>query len=489
MLWRKASKAGSQSRDCLGCIVTTFVGHNGARYPWTLRDAMEGTQIIGSTGSGKSRYSGAAFAVGLLRAGLGGLVLTVKPDERFQWCEYARLAGRVEDLVVVDVSAKNTFNFLDYECRCATDAKLTHNLVNLFLTAASSGEEQQSLAEPFWRDSQEALLTNAFDLDILAYESCQLRQVIDIIRDAPQSRAEVRSTKWRRESACWRALSCAANNKLTAPRRADLEECAAYWLVEFAQLAQRTRSVIITSILSKATRLLRSPYRELFCSDGPSTATPDVSHRGKIVILDLPVKTFGETGRLAQLLYKTVWQQATERRAPQLDANSPTFDPSQRPVFLWVDEAQHFVTRHDMLFQQTARSAQAAAFFITQGISNYRAQLGSANGQAIAESLLGGFQTKVFHQSGDPTTIEWAERLFGRGRVFLNGRGVTSKDETVSRNTQESYLPLVPATTFTTLKKGGPQSNHMAEALVFQGGRIWDRVQGHVLRAVFQQPY
>ena len=43
---------------------------------WTLKDAFEGTQIFGSTGSGKLSGSGKAIALAFLESYLGGLVLT-----------------------------------------------------------------------------------------------------------------------------------------------------------------------------------------------------------------------------------------------------------------------------------------------------------------------------------------------------------------------------------------------------------------------------
>lgn len=63
--------------------------------PWTLRDACEGCQIIGDTGSGKTTGSGQALAKGFLRLGLGGLVLTHKSDDRQRWEQYCRDTGRL----------------------------------------------------------------------------------------------------------------------------------------------------------------------------------------------------------------------------------------------------------------------------------------------------------------------------------------------------------------------------------------------------------
>ena len=56
---------------------------------WTVGDSFEGTQIFGATGSGKTSGSGKEIALSMLDAGFGGLVLTVKADERELWESYA----------------------------------------------------------------------------------------------------------------------------------------------------------------------------------------------------------------------------------------------------------------------------------------------------------------------------------------------------------------------------------------------------------------
>ncbi|VTS08044.1 hypothetical protein [Tuwongella immobilis] len=65
----------------------------------TLRNACEGVGIFGSTGSGKTSGSGRAIADGLLRHGLGGVVLCVKPGDAAEWLERAKSLGRESDLI------------------------------------------------------------------------------------------------------------------------------------------------------------------------------------------------------------------------------------------------------------------------------------------------------------------------------------------------------------------------------------------------------
>lgn len=79
---------------------------------WTVKDAFEGTQIFGATGSGKTSGSGQQIALSMLKSGFGGLVLSAKRDERDLWQRYVKAAGRDEDLIIFGPEHPWRFNFL-----------------------------------------------------------------------------------------------------------------------------------------------------------------------------------------------------------------------------------------------------------------------------------------------------------------------------------------------------------------------------------------
>jgi hypothetical protein len=218
----------------------------------------------------------------------------------------------------------------------------------------------------------------------------------------------------------------------------------------------------VSSFTAKSTGLTRSPIYELFCA--PSTI--DIvreTREQKVVFLNLPLKRYAELGRFAQVMVKTVWQRAIEHTPDQT-----------KPVFLWADEAQFFVTSEDMLFQTTARSAGCATVFLTQNISSYYAMMNGRNGSAAADSLLGNLTTKIFHANGDPTMNEWAQRVFGQTIQTLTSSGTTiSSDVSLSSSQQQSVLPNVQAVAFTRLRKGGEINGKLVDAFIFQGGRDW----------------
>jgi len=52
---------------------------------WTIEESYEGMQVWGDIGSGKSSTIARVTAAAMLRAGYGGLVLTVKPEDTDEW--------------------------------------------------------------------------------------------------------------------------------------------------------------------------------------------------------------------------------------------------------------------------------------------------------------------------------------------------------------------------------------------------------------------
>lgn len=452
-------------------ILATELCRFGAnQHPWRIADAVEGTQIFGATGSGKTSGSGRHIALAMLREKFGGLVLTAKTDELVTWQRYFKESGRQDSPLVVSPEQDRHFNFLDYEWRSAKRARgLTQNLVSLFCSALESDAAGRSGAsDPYWEHALRQLLTNAIDTVGLAHDRATLSDIVQSILTAPTSVSLAHDEKFLEESFCAQAMKKAAQRAdLSEDQRHDWQQCRDYWLADFAALADRTRSSIVSSFTSRATGLLRGRLRRIFCSDAAWNFSPEDTHAGRVIILDLPVKEFGDFGRFAQILFKTIWQRATERRDVR--------DAGQRPVFLWADESQHFITTEDMLFQQTARSSLAATVYLTQNISNYYAVMGGRDSRAATDSFLGNLQTKIFHNNSDPATNEWAERLFGRKQKQVLNRSLNlslkqSGDGSVGMSGQPREQARVPARLFTRLRRGR-ESQGTVDAIIYQAGK------------------
>lgn len=476
------------------------------RYALTCRDLFEGTAILGANGSGKSSGSGQHLACAFLSNQFGGVVFTVKSDEAAAWANfnrsigplgYAARCGRApEEIIIVGPrhdyyramgipvpDGGHRINVLgaEFEYHAKHDpSAATHNVTHICTTALQACDESRSANDAFWLNNEIQMGMNIVDLCICATDTVCLRSLEEIIRTAPRSRPEAWSGRERARSEFFQRYFLPAVHRTppTHPRHRDLEQTANYMLSQFPELADRTRSVLVSSFIARVSPLLRGSLRSIFAGDRPDTFAVTASSEGKVIIFDLPVKLYGESGRFGQLLGKTAWQRAMERR----DAA----DPALRNVFSWEDEAHFLVTRHDPLFAATARSQRVAVVLITQNVSNFYTAMSGSDPRAAADSLLGNLQTKIFHANGDAVTNEWAERHFAKDIQLLKSAGLTSSD-VGSRGSQESLQPTILAREFTTLRKGGAPNNGVVDAIAFQTGRRWDAKGRNYARVHFSQ--
>jgi calcineurin-like phosphoesterase len=455
-------KDGNLSMD-----IDSLIQFNGKDI-WTTKDACEGIQIFGGTGSGKSSGSGKLIAKSFLKAGFGGLILTVKKDEKDTWLNYAKATNREKDIVILtDNNGVNNqyFNFLQYEySRSGRGSGLTENLVNLFMTVISNGDNYGN-TNTYWVSTLKQLLRNTIDLVTIANDSISLRQMYDVITSAPQNIEEFKSSLWRKESKCFELIQKAEKNIIRGQNndlKLDFEVTKNYWQNEFPHLDEKTRSIIVSMFTSRADCFLRGVLRKIFCSDEVNTISPEDTFEGKIIILDLPKKEYEETGQYAQVLFKYIWQRAVERRVVEV---------STKPVFLWVDEAQYFYTDYDSIFQTTARSSRVCTVYLTQNIPNYESILG-VNSATKVQSFLGNMQTKIFHANSDVTTNRYASQLIAQtytNRQNSSQNGVGGQSYSTQRVLEDQVLPKE----FAELKNGGQDNNLKVEAIIYQTGRKW----------------
>jgi hypothetical protein len=380
---------------------------------------------------------------------------------------------------------------MDYELnRSGHGAGLTENMVNLFYTVleiADRNKGQDSSGDPYWERTLKQLLRNTVDLITIARGRISLMDMYEVIISAPRGFEELENRDWQNNSYCFQLIKEAENANKSQSKKLDFEFTARYWLSEFPGLAEKTRSIIVSSFTSMSDCFLRGILRDLFCTT--TNIFPEMTHEGAIILLDLPIKEFSELGQYAQVLFKYIWQQATERR-------DVTKNP--RPVFLWADESQYFITSYDQKFQTTARSSRACTVYLTQNLPNYLAALGGVNARAKTDSFLGNLQTKIFHANGDSVTNTWAADLISKTWQYRTSYNksvskddgsffpeVTGRQESI--NTSESLEYQVLPHLFTTLRKGGHANKLMVDATIFQGGRLWNHTGKNYIISSFSQ--
>ena len=451
---------------------------------FTLADATTGVAVFGATGSGKTSGPARMLALSYLASGFGGLVLCAKPEERRQWEEWAEAAGRWDratqtgDLVIFDKRALHRFNFLDWEARRAGDGGgFTINVLALFqeiMSALNRGKDAGGEDGGFWKDALEQMMAATVDLVLLAGERIEPALLRDVVRSAPVTPEEASSTQWQATSRLWQLATKAQERQAAAgdeEAQADLGECIAYWLDDFPKLSEKTRSIIVLSFTSFLRLFTSQPLRQLFSTT--TNLQPEDMFSGNVIIVDLPVQLFRQVGRVAALVMKYCAQIAILRRS------QPTTPGLYlRPVFLWADEAQNFMSDFDPEFQAVARSAGGCTVYLAQNVNQYRRLLGNDDN---FEAFIGNLQTKVFCQNTSETN-SWASELLGkrwmqvknRSTNFGGGQQPGSATSGGGTSTSVQLMALVEPNAFTTLRRGGPANGFIVEAVAFKGGQVFN---------------
>jgi type IV secretory pathway TraG/TraD family ATPase VirD4 len=446
----------------------------------TIGRAFEGIAIFGAIGSGKSSGSGRCIALSMLAAGYGFLVLCAKSDEAAMWEEYARQTGRLADFVRFRADGTLRFDPFFHELvRKGEGAGHTENIVGLLSTLLEIADRNTGQGgggredEGYWKRALRQLLRNLVDLLVLAKGTVSVPDLYRLVVTAPTSLDNVRSAEWRQQSFLFQCMAEADKQSKTTRQQHDFEIVADYFMLEFPGLSDKTRSVIVSTFTSMVDVLNRGLLRELFCNG--TNISPEATEEGKIIVVDIPVKEYGDVGLFAATLWKYAWQKSIERR------NVVT---SPRPVALWCDEAHTFLTSYDMQFQTTCRAARAATVLLSQNLSNYYAMLGgSEKGKAVADSLLGNLNLKIFHANGDHVTNEWMAAMIGRSRQLVGNSSSTSSVPTdavsaalgigmpqISAGVSEIYEFEVQPAICTTLRTGGPANGWLVDSIIFSNG-------------------
>lgn len=484
-----------------------LAGTTGEKHLWTARNAVEGVQIFGGIGSGKTSGSGRMLALKYLAAGFGGLVLTVKPEEKELWeKKYCTLTGRSDDLIIIEPERSNYFNFLEYE----SNKGFTENIVDVLKTVIRASEEKANgtADDPFWETALDMLIFNVIDLCRLAYRKVSLQQIYEIVQSLPSLErqggndaenpsafyAACRAAKknvdgqvddWERNQSADRLLQLSDRASYEAAIMQEVPDARllsfvdTFFMETFKNLSEKTRSIIDFSFSGFLFRLLRDPVYTLFCKN-ETNVTPELCGEGKIILINLPVKLYHKVGRDCQIMFKYIWQRAMEKRK---------VDKTTKPVFLWADEAQNFLHEHDTDYQATARSSRIATVYISQNLPNYHANMGGAKSEFKVKSFLGTLATKIFHANADIETNKYASELIGEGQREDVSQTTTAAGQFSSSQTK-SYKDkrMVPPEKFALLKTGGDRNGGKVEAYIHVQGNDFGKGTAHA-KTMFNQDY
>lgn len=490
---------------------------------WSTRAASEATAIFGSPGSGKSSGPAKALARAYLSAGMGGLILCAKIGEADVWRGYAAECGRQDDLIVIDESARERFNILNYAAATIGRPGFERNLVSLMeklAEAARVADDKSGGGDKegrFYYDTASRWLSSAFPLLLLAYGSVSMKQLYEMVSSAPGSVADVKKeidnitsgSQQGISSFCLRTIylageglkAKAAQRGVTPeslPEAQDFDLYAEVWTDEIPGSDVRERSIVSSILRNLTGAFATGKLRELFCTD--TTVVPEMAREGKIIIIDLPALRYGPTGIVAQTVFKYLYGLSMQNEA---------ITATTRFCFLAVDECQFFLSSSDDDLLSTARSSKLCILYVTQDLPTYFARVGK-DSRDKAESILSKFGTLMFLASTSRetclaaaeiigkeyqeeivfTTSDAREQRSGASRHDEHGGfdGGDGKTRSESHARQYRYEFSVPPDVFAwRLRTGGPRNDYKVDAIIIRNGAQWKSTGRHWLQAEFTQ--
>ena len=392
---------------------------------FSLRDACAGVHAFGGIGAGKTSALH-LLAGAYLRAGMGGYVTAVKPEDIQLWQDYTAKHGRSNSLVLFDEN--EGFNFLDYELgRQGMEGigTVTECLMRILEAAKkTSPTASQRGGEAFWEDAMRQALRYTIPPLYAAQGSVSLPDIIRFINTAPRSLKEPTDPEWQKRSFMYEVMDAAGQSPKVPMGRAARRDCINFWSEEYPAIPEKTRGNIVITITSVLDRFKHGRLNRVFC--GPrTTLVPELSFHGAVILQAMPTLTWNEDGIIAQQLFKFMWQRACS------GATALRPEHRERPVFLWSDEAQETVSSYDFEYQSICRGSKACTVYLTQSLPTYYAKMGGDSPRDAAHALTGKFMTNIFFSNACPETNEYASRVIGK-IVKRRGNYSAGKSESVN---------------------------------------------------------
>ncbi len=453
----------------------------------SLRSFYEGIFVLGGIGSGKTSGAGRAIAGAMLRSGAGGLILVAKPEEIALWQSYAKQHGRTEDLVLFDEKAGCNFIAYEFSRKGVEGANSVTDCIMRVLDAAekAAGQGAGREGEQFWKNTSRQMLLYSISALYGATSKVTVEDIVRFVTTAPTKRPTTpEDFQHIAKSFAFRILKT-FDEQPVRDVPADVKKAVNnYWALQYTALSEKTRSSIMIHVTSSLNRFATGMLRKCFCDE--TTIVPEMSFAGKIIVMALPVLTMNEEAMIGQQLFQFLWMRAVESR------NGLGTQFSQRPVFLYGDECQYFVTSYWDTFLSTCRGSRCAVIAMSQSLPTLYAQLGKDKSDFV-DGLTGKFLTKLFFLNSCPRSNKWAMELIGKGlktrktvsqsisqgvdtnrggsQAATNAGWNKSEGTDMGTSEQEYEAHLLEANYFATeLKTGGPKNNFEVSGVWFRAG-------------------
>lgn len=319
---------------------------------------------------------------------LGFLILDVKGNYYSKVLEFAKACNRLEDVIVIELNGKYTYNPLD---KPNLKASVLANRLKTILLLFSPNN-----SESFWLDKAEQVLENCITFCRL-YNNYYVtfEELHKLITDKDYYLIKLKNVR-----------EIFLSGKLANYEVYDLLSCINFLEKDFFSLDDRTLN-ILKSELTRITNIFVSDYNILktFCPQKETInffGFEETINNGKIVVLNLNIGKYKNLSKIIAAYLKLDFQ---------TDIISSLSNKVIRPMCFISDEYQEYVTASDADFFAQSREAKCINIVATQ---SYTSLLHTLNNQYSVKVIVQNLVNKLWFRTDDIFTIEDAQKQIGK---------------------------------------------------------------------------
>ena len=394
--------------------LTLLIGKNPKNIPIyiTEKSLYQNILITGGIGTGKTASAMYPFTKQLIhymsndsQKKLGFLILDVKGNYYSKVLEFARNSNRLDDVIVIELNGKYTYNPLDKPNIKASI--LANRLKNILLLFSPNNSES------FWLDKAEQVIENLitfcriYNNKYVTFE--ELHKLVINKQYYYSKLSDVRKIF--------------LSGKLNNSEIYDLLSSITFLEKDYFTLDDRTFN-LLKSEITRITNCFVSDYEILhtFCPSKYKEnfyGFEEAIQKGKIVVLNLNIGKYRNISKIIAAYLKLDFQ---------TDVITQLSNHVIRPMVFISDEYQEYVTISDAEFFAQSREAKCINIVCTQ---SYSSLLHTLNNSSSVKVIVQNLVNKLWFRTDDIFTIEDAQKQIGKEDKERISR-------TLSENSKES---------------------------------------------------
>ena len=368
--------------------------------------------ITGGIGTGKTASAMYPFTKQLIKyknnnssEKLGFLILDVKGNYYSKIKEFAKEYDRSNDVIVIELNGKYTYNPLD---KPNLKASILANRIKTILLLFSPNN-----SESYWLDKSEQVIENFITLcRIYNNNYVTFEELHKLVTDKNYYLKKLHEVR-----------DVFLSGVLDDSSIYDLLSCIRFIEKDFYSLDDRTFN-ILKSEITRITNCFVSDYEVLktFCptkSKENFYGFEDTINNGKIVVLNLNIGKYKNLSKIIAAYLKLDFQ---------TDVISQLATFVKRPMVFISDEYQEYVTSSDAEFFAQSREAKCINIVATQ---SYTSLLHTLNNEYSVKVIVQNLVNKLWFRTDDIFTIEDSQKQIGKEDKEKSSR-------TISENSKEN---------------------------------------------------